>query len=280
MERFKFPIFDGDIRKYAKFRSEFAKFVQPLCSANQLPFVLKSYLCESVRKDVENFDYDIDLMWQRLDLKYGAEQKLIDCIMFDIKNLPKSDNDPKTVLEIIRLIAAAHNDLKCINATNELRNSTILSLIEQHMPSVMYEEWVKLIVKVTPLHKFDKLLPFLQDWKIRIEYENADIRTFVTERSPSMFTDSRKCLIHRDCEHPVRRCRVFRSLSIAERINVVKTRNACTLCLETGHNTVDCKKVSKCSKFDCNKKHNVLLHDNYSTACNSVRPGCFSSSNS
>ena len=55
LERFKFPIFDGDVRKYAKFKSEFAKFVQPLCSEQQLPFVLKSYLCNSVRRDVENF---------------------------------------------------------------------------------------------------------------------------------------------------------------------------------------------------------------------------------
>ena len=140
IERFKFRIFNGNIRKYAKFKAEFLKFVSPQCTTNQIAFVLKSYLGDSVRRNVENVDHDIDLMWQRLDMKYGTVQKLIDCIMSDIKNLPKSNGDMGQVLKVIDLIETAYSDLNCIGATHELQNSTILSMIEKQMPSVMYDE--------------------------------------------------------------------------------------------------------------------------------------------
>ena len=43
IKRFKFPISNGHIRKYAKFRYKFNKFVKLLCSENQLTFVLKNH---------------------------------------------------------------------------------------------------------------------------------------------------------------------------------------------------------------------------------------------
>ena len=88
LERVKFRTFDGDVRKYPKFKFEFNKFVAPLCAEKQLPFILKSYLCDSVRQEVETYDHDINAMWKRLDEKYGTIQKLIDCILSDLKNMP------------------------------------------------------------------------------------------------------------------------------------------------------------------------------------------------
>merc|ERR1712100_368444 len=84
LERIKFRTFDGDLRKFPKFKFEFNKFVVPMCREEQLPFILKPYLCDSVRQEVENLDYDIDAMWERLDAKYGTTKKLIDCILSDI----------------------------------------------------------------------------------------------------------------------------------------------------------------------------------------------------
>ena len=97
LERIKFRKFDGDVRNYAKFKLEFNKFITPLCNKSQLPFVLKAHLCESVRNDVELFDHDADMMWKRLDAKYGDLQKLLDAILADLKRLPDCnfDSTPK-----------------------------------------------------------------------------------------------------------------------------------------------------------------------------------------
>ena len=63
---------------YPKFKADFTKFVAPICSSYEITFVLKSYLCESVRREIENLDHSIEEVWNRLDEKYGAVHKLID----------------------------------------------------------------------------------------------------------------------------------------------------------------------------------------------------------
>ena len=259
IERFKFPTFDGHVRKYAKFKYEFQKFVNPLCTPNQLPFALKTYLCDSVRRDVENCDHNIDLMWRRLDDKYGKRQKLVDCIISDIKRLPECNNTQEQLLEMINTVEAANNDLNCIDANEELNNSTIISMIEQRMNRPMHDEWVKLIIHKPHSERFEALLSFLENWKTHIEYKIADVR-LPAQEAPVRKNPVRTCLIHRNCEHPVWRCRTFQSLSVPERLNIVRSSHACILCLETGHNELDCKKVAKCSRNDCNQKHNILLH--------------------
>ena len=264
LERVRFRIFDGDVRKYPKFKSEFEQFVQPLCSTNQITFVLKSYLCDSVRREVENCDYDIDAMWARLDAKYGTIRKQIDCIMSDFKSLPEC-NDSRTTLNMISVVETAEADLKCINASNELENSTIISFIEQSMSKSMFDHWAQKIANDDDADdgKFDKLLFFLQHWKRSIEYNDSDIRcsSHVESVKPS-----RKCLIHREDGHPIWRCRTFKGMTVHERRNVIAKNNACTLCLETGHNSANCNKSFRCSASGCNSSHNVLLHEKRSDA--------------
>ena len=41
VERMKFQTFNGDIRRFPKFKEEFVKHIQPLCDEEQLAFVLK-----------------------------------------------------------------------------------------------------------------------------------------------------------------------------------------------------------------------------------------------
>lgn len=265
LERVKFRTFDGDVRKYPKFRSEFIEFVAPLCPERQVTFVLKSYLCDSVRREVENIDHDIDAVWARLDEKYGAVHKLVDCILSDIKNLPNCDNSAST-LEMIHLVETAHSDLKCIDALSELQNATILSIIEQRMSPSMLDEWIKLVAgkELASTAKFNELLPFLRQWKLMVEYENTDIRTppvkyAVTNNCSSSVI--RRCLVHHDALHPIWRCRSFLAMPVADRLKVISSNNACTLCLETGHDKMQCKRTFRCTVSGCNAAHNVLLHN-------------------
>lgn len=279
-QRIKFPTFDGHVRNYPKFKYEFNRYIKPMCSRNQLTFVLKSYLCESVRNDVENCDQDIEMMWHRLDTKYGTKQKLIDSIIVDIKRLPEENNSSHAVLEMIRVVEAANNDLRCIECTSELNNSAILSIIEKRMNAKMQDEWVQLAIKTPQSDKFETLISFLGSWKNRIEYQNEDIRKrdqrddihtsdknadINTSHGESAATKNRKCLIHRDCDHPIWRCRVFKSMSVPERLQVVRSRHACSLCLDTGHNDSECSKVIVCSHNGCHARHNILLHSDPGT---------------
>ena len=50
LERIKLEKFNGDIRKYPKFREQFELYIKPICTASQLPFILKSHLSEEFQK--------------------------------------------------------------------------------------------------------------------------------------------------------------------------------------------------------------------------------------
>lgn len=263
LEKLKFRTFDGDARKYLKFKAEFNKFVRPLCEDSQITFVLKSHLCESVVRDVEHIDHDINLMWERLDNKYGNLRKIIDCILKDLKTLPINSAISRSSIELINVIESAYHDLNTINALDEMMNSTVLSVIERAMPLEMRDEWIKIVV-TDHSKRADELLPFLLDWRSRIEYWESDIRTDCKSASPSttplLSAPTRRCLIHHNCEHPVWRCRVFRSLPVQRRLEIVKSLNACQLCLDVGHDIERCPKTFACSSGGCTAKHNRLLH--------------------
>ena len=49
IDKMKFQVFDGDMKRYPEFRAEFIKRVQPQCTEYKRAFVLKQHLSESVR---------------------------------------------------------------------------------------------------------------------------------------------------------------------------------------------------------------------------------------
>ena len=132
MEKLKFPPFEGDCRKYPRFKEQFIRHIKPLYHVDQETFTLRSYLNDTVREDIEALGEDVEAAWARLDAKYGDEGKLIALVMSEIKRMnPASDKHPKTVLEIIATIENAYRDSKCLGLENEMRNATIVSLIEE-----------------------------------------------------------------------------------------------------------------------------------------------------
>ena len=129
------------------------------------------------------------------------------------------------------------------------------------MPSRMSSEWIKIAAKLHgPQQKFSKLLPFLGEWKLRVEYASSDMRKAANvDNGPKQ----NKCWLHKDCGanvHPIWCCRLFQSLSVHERRKLTQANNACTSCLEIGHSPEACTRRFRCQEADCNKYHNHLLH--------------------
>ena len=129
LERIKLDKFDGDIRKYPKFREQFELYVKPLCTPSQLPFVLRSHLSEEVREEVDNIDDNLDMLWTRLDKKYGNCGKQVYAILDDISRAPKGDG--KSTLAMISIVEKAYRDLSRMGRASKMHNGTILSLIEK-----------------------------------------------------------------------------------------------------------------------------------------------------
>ena len=46
LQKLRFQTFNGDIRKYPKFKAEFQKYIQPLCKSYEIAFILRSCLID------------------------------------------------------------------------------------------------------------------------------------------------------------------------------------------------------------------------------------------
>ena len=157
---------------------------------------------------------------------------------------------------------------------SELRNGTIISMIERKLPDKMRAEWLERIAEASDGdsdEKFKPLLNMLNKWKIMIEYDQASIRKTSDTRSTTHFAGashqvkkSNTCWIHVAEKHPIWVCQAFKAKTVAERIALTKQNHACEACLEincTGvTNVANCKKQFKCVIPNCNKLHNKLLH--------------------
>ena len=282
LERMRFSSFDGDIRKYPKFKEEFQTHIRPLCNSSQLPFVLKSYLVNEVKDEVDNVADNYEALWERLDEKYGDKGHLIDAIMSDIKSLKlcNAENGQNT-LQMIKTVEKAYRDLARLGESDQMDNATIISLIEQKLPERILDEWVKEVSSHSITHKnrFSCLMKLLEEWRKRIKYKISAIRSRDIDmkgkinhnttdfkgfdKSKQSDTSNRpKCWIHSENgEHPVWKCRVFQNKSSEERLILAKQHKACLLCLVSGHDADSCSITFRCSVPGCQGKHNRLLHD-------------------
>ena len=284
LERMKFDRFDGSIRKYPKFKEEFHTHIKPLCGSSQLPFVLKSYLEVSVREEVDNVEDDYNAIWERLDERYGDKGRLIDSIMADVKCLKHcSNNNDEGTLHLVKTIEKAYRDLVRLGEDEQMNNAAIMSTIEQKLPDKILDEWIKEVSGTVSdtRTRFSAMMELLADWRKRIEYRLATIRSRIPEvsgkanhgkgnfqksggKQPTNTGGSRseRCWIHNYTgDHPIWRCKIFQNKPVEERIELTKLNKACMACLEVGHNIEDCSKGFKCTVSGCGAKHNRLLHE-------------------
>ena len=280
MEKLKFPPFEGDCRKYPRFKEQFLRHIKPLYHVDQEAFALRSYLSDTVREETEAFGEDAEAAWARLDAKYGNEGKMIDSIMNDIKGMSRvSDEKPVEVLAMIETIEKAYRDLKCLGLEGEMRNATIVSLIEERLPNKLKDKWLDVITgdkwgSSSKRDKFPALLDLLVRYRERLEYDMSELRSGeskhgaahgVSEEQKPKSDDARVypwCWLHPDSnDHPIWRCEEFQQTPAGERIELMRKHHACFGCLGQGHVQWKCRRNFKCRVDNCGMKHHQLLHD-------------------
>ena len=113
IERLKMPSFDGDIRKYSKFKSDIIKQVEvQVKSSDTLSYI--SCLSGSALLAVESVD-NYSEIWERLAKRYGQLSFLID-IMHKIKEIPSvMENDSEGFIQFVNVIERGYADLKRLN---------------------------------------------------------------------------------------------------------------------------------------------------------------------
>ena len=62
------------------------------------------------------------------------------------------------------------------------------------------------------------------------------------------------------------KCSVFFSKSVKQRSALIREKQLCFPCLQSGHMARDCSSKLKCRKSGCGKSHNNLLHNDSSSS--------------
>ena len=94
LNKMKAPLFNGDIRDYASFRTDFERIM--CLTYGKDPFILKSCLTAEALDVVKRVDNNYDEMVRRSDLKCGRPEKVTDSILNEIKRLKVvNDGDHK-----------------------------------------------------------------------------------------------------------------------------------------------------------------------------------------
>ena len=93
LEKTPLPRFDGNIRNYAQFKSDFNKMILPTINLKEAAFVLRQCVSDAVKDYVRSCDDDVTKMFERLDVKYGEPSKLIESILYEIHKLKVLEAD-------------------------------------------------------------------------------------------------------------------------------------------------------------------------------------------
>ena len=144
-EKQKLDKFEGDIRKYPSFKDRFNSYVVPRYPKSEIAFLLRMHLSPAIRDEVENVEDNVELLWHRLDTKYGNPRKYIDAVLLDLSKVSKGDG--VAALNMINTVEKAYRDLVRIGSEIEMSNSYMISMIEKKLPDQMRMEWIKLIAE-------------------------------------------------------------------------------------------------------------------------------------
>ena len=153
--------------------------------------------------------------------------------------------------------------LKELGQPTDQWDSLLVFWLSEKMDPESCKQW-QLAHPGTELLTWDQLAQFLNTRSRALESSGSKPvsqqagNQNVRERQAQVYTASVSCIDGCNEEHKLHECQKFKTLSIPERFNVVKTKRGCYNCLQLGHN------VSKCpSKFtcrECRQKHHTLLH--------------------
>ena len=232
IQKINFDAFDGSIRKYPRFKEQFRKHIKPQYNADEETFVLRSYLKENIREEVDNLGEDAEAIWDRLDCKYGNVGKLVESIMSDLKFMKRCDGNPTRTLNMINTIEKAHRDLVYLKKEEEITNATIISMIEEKLSENIEIEWIKVVTgekkAEVEKNKFSKLLELLLQFRERIEYKHANLRSGVALHAKDEIVCNIKehnrefsdpintrswCWLHpNQSDHPIWKCKDFHDI--------------------------------------------------------------------
>ena len=165
------PKFSGNIRDFARFKSDFETIVTPDSpSEYHTLYTLKERcLVGEAHEIVKNLN-DIDSAWERLSDRYGNEINIVDSINHDLSKLtiPKQNSD-KGLIEFVNILERGVQDLESIKCEGEIANALTVRVIEKKLPPRVLRKWFDMERAEAGDERFKQLMKFLKQERRQVE---------------------------------------------------------------------------------------------------------------
>ena len=275
LEKPKLPVFAGNVRDYAIFRSDFKHAIEAKYSKRDSITLLRTCLRDKPLELIKGIGSDYDSAWEYLDSIYGDPRFVSDTVTQDIIQFKAlQDGEDARFCDLVHLVKRCYNTLKEVGLPSDMNNSHMLSIIEQKMCADDRKVWARDLEK----EKKPATLEALMNW-MNVEMKSrmrttAPIRVGSSGKRPVYHFKSdsdkpvwHKCWLCKTSSHWPDQCPKFISLSVDDRIATAKANHLCFSCLKRagrGHTMDNCKRKQQCTKLEngtrCPQHHHQLLH--------------------
>ena len=298
LNRITLPTFEGDIREYARFKSEYMKIVKPAVRSNDdAVYILKNEcLKKDAKEHVQNIDDDLEEIWRRLEDRFGRPELAARAFLSDMKQItPVAEGDTTKFIKLVDTVERGFKGLQRINMQEEIANATVVSTIEEKLPPSLKTRWSIEVCcdemqpstiqqgasRKESSNRFQQLLEFLLRHRRAMEYSSADAlqkKAMRVHESPvhhvqlnhhvQLKTEDNNvnsargpgCWIHSTNSHTIHECTAYANAHVNEKWDLVLNYRACWCCLKRGHRQADCYNIKECGINGCKSKHHETLH--------------------
>ena len=278
LQKPQLPRFNGDVREYAIFKSDFKLAVERSHSKREAIMVLRTCLDDKPLQLIKGIGADYDAAWDYLDAIYGDARYVSDTVTQDIMSFKRLESgEDARFCDLVHLVNRSYNALKEVGQPHDMDNSHMLSVVERKMCADDRKVWARELEREKKQPTLQELLNWMSaEMKSRMRAA-APIRAGTStkrhvnhvrvEEKSNDKTPRNKCWMCQESSHWTDQCPKFKALGIEDRVQAAKDNHACFSCLKKagrGHRMDNCFRKRQCTKHEndtqCQQHHHPLLH--------------------
>ena len=263
LPKLELPTFHGDILSWKNFWEQFCVSVHDRMSIpkeeklmylqNAIKDKTAKGLIAGLIKSRDHYDEAVKCLQEWYDRPRQIHQTHVRHI---VEATPLKDGTGKEIHAFHDLVIQHLRALKSLG--HEPSQAFITSLLEMKLDATTMFEWQRHSQDHTDVPDYQDLLDFLNLRAQAAEASTEKKRISTSRHVYTMVvntTPSDRCISCGTEKHQLYACTKFRSLSHAEKIDLLQSKNYCMNCLHPGHFVRRCKSLNHCER--CQRPHHT-----------------------
>ena len=286
--------FDGNPKNYCAFMKAFGSMIESQITDDEARLGYLIQYCDGEAKSqiqhctvlqaADGYRLAKEILHKRFGQNYMIARAFID----DLLNGPSiEERDSKSLVELAQQLMVCDVTLKQIDYAADLNSRATIQAIVRRLPSRLRFKWAKAVNGIRQFNREPEIADLARFIESRVDglcsdygelalsmaaedrkrkkcggrSDLAALRKNVhsSQMTSSKQTSSQICSVCNGPHYPDQ-CPKLLEMSVDERLETVRRRKLCRICLKANHMAKGCKLRRFCSVEGCGGDHNRLLH--------------------